>query len=84
MTGLMYYRPDDHIDYLLKCLEKVKAENISSINWNLFIDQRRKTPLPPITPNGENGRVQSLSREPSFVTRKLTIITHIISDLDNF
>ncbi|KAK2184381.1 hypothetical protein NP493_268g03045 [Ridgeia piscesae] len=69
MTGLMYYRPDDHIDYLLKCLEKVKAENISSINWNLFIDQRRKTPLPPITPNGENGRVQSLSREPSFVTQ---------------
>lgn len=69
MTGLMYYRPDDHIDYLLKCLDKVKEEQISSINWNLFIDQRRKTPLPPITPNGENGRIQSISREPSFVTQ---------------
>ena len=26
MTGLMYYRPDDHIKYLQDCLTKVKAE----------------------------------------------------------
>ena len=85
MTGLMYYRPDDHVDYLLTCLEKVKDENICTINWNLFIDQRRKSPLPPITPlpngenGGENGRTAPLSRESSFVTRKLTNITVITS-----
>ena len=26
MTGLMYYRPDDHVDYLQTCLNKIKSD----------------------------------------------------------
>ena len=67
MTGLMYYRPEDHITYLQECLRKVQSEGAESVRWNLFIQQRLKTPLPPITP--ENGRSsQMMDRDPSFIT----------------
>ncbi|XP_046330687.2 uncharacterized protein LOC124114162 [Haliotis rufescens] len=53
MTGLMFHRPSDHIQYLLDCLEKVK--NNGQVTWNMFVEYKRsKTPLPPITP--ENGK----------------------------
>lgn len=53
MTGLMFHRPTDHIQYLLDCLEKVK--NNGQVTWNMFVEYKRsKTPLPPITP--ENGK----------------------------
>lgn len=47
MTGLMYYRPEDHIGYLQDCLSKLQDEGSDSVTWKRFIDQRR-TPLPPI------------------------------------
>lgn len=53
MTGLMYYRPDDHLGYINECLTKIKNDGLQSIKWNMFIEQARKTPLPPI---GQNGR----------------------------
>ncbi|KAK2151184.1 hypothetical protein LSH36_373g02088 [Paralvinella palmiformis] len=65
MTGLMYYRPDDHITYLQDCLRKVKEQGVESVRWNLFIEQRRKTPLPPIS---SDGRLSRLNRENSFIT----------------
>ena len=65
MTGLMYYRPDDHITYLQECLRKVKEQGVETVRWNLFIEQRRKTPLPPIS---SDGRLSRLNRENSFVT----------------
>ncbi len=74
MTGLMYYLPEDHIHYLQDCLLKVKEQGVESVRWNLFIDQKRKTPLPPITPD-ENGRVHTpgtRSRETSFVRGELS------------
>ena len=68
MTGLMYYRPEDHITYLQDCLRKVSDDGVDQVRWNLFIDSRRKTPLPPITPSagGENGRSRPMSRDQSF------------------
>ena len=69
MTGLMYYRPDDHIKYLQDCLTKVKAEGMDNVRWNIFIDAHRgKTPLPPIGSAGTNGHTQpQLPPEPGIL-----------------
>ncbi|XP_062593112.1 adenylate kinase isoenzyme 5-like [Saccostrea cucullata] len=54
MTGLMYHRPQDHIKYLIECLEKVKEKGPQNVTWSSFVDIRRaKTPLPPIDQNGQ-------------------------------
>ncbi len=42
MTALMFKQPDDHIDYIIKCLERLKGdENETSSNpdlkWNTFL-----------------------------------------------
>ena len=64
----MYYRPDDHISYLQECLRKIKDEGLENVKWNIFIESRKKTPLPPIG-GGDNGRSQTpLGRDPSFIT----------------
>ncbi|XP_006824705.1 adenylate kinase isoenzyme 5-like, partial [Saccoglossus kowalevskii] len=61
MTGLMYYRPEDHLEYMQECLNKAKEKGPDNIKWNSFVeDIKRSSPLPPITP--------SLSREPTFQT----------------
>ncbi|KAH9498983.1 Adenylate kinase isoenzyme 5 [Bulinus truncatus] len=53
MTGLMFHRPKDHIQYLIDCLEKVKTKSQAELTWNLFVEVRStKTPLPPI----DNGK----------------------------
>ncbi|KAL5011338.1 hypothetical protein ScPMuIL_009889 [Solemya velum] len=63
MTGLMYHRPADHIQYLIDCLGKVKENGSTNITWSSFVDIRRtKTPLPPITPP-ENGKRSPRSRQ---------------------
>ncbi|KAL8558593.1 hypothetical protein ACOMHN_046311 [Nucella lapillus] len=68
MTGLMFHRPTDHIQYLIECLEKVKVKGQEEMRWNMFIEiQRVKTPLPPITPG--NGR-RPVSREQSMTPKK--------------
>ncbi|KAK6195177.1 hypothetical protein SNE40_000655 [Patella caerulea] len=54
MTGLMFHRPDDHLDYLIECLKKVKADKKSHIAWDTFVDIKKRSPLPPISP--ENGK----------------------------
>ena len=54
MTGLMYYRPEDHLSYIHECLSKIKSDGPDAVKWNLFIEKARKTPLPPIA--GQNGR----------------------------
>ena len=61
MTGLMYYRPEDHVRYLQECLEKLKLEgpDHSAIEWSKFIEQRIRTPLPPIPSSKQNGHSRS-------------------------
>jgi len=69
MTGLMFYRPEDHIAYLQECLKKIRADGVDKVRWNLFIESKRKTPLPPITP--DNGRARTPAggqRGESFIT----------------
>ncbi|CAG5129709.1 unnamed protein product, partial [Candidula unifasciata] len=62
MTGLMFHRPNDHIQYLIDSLEKVKAKGQDAVTWNMFVEAHSaKTPLPPILP--ENGKRRPLSRE---------------------
>ncbi|KAL3872034.1 hypothetical protein ACJMK2_040003 [Sinanodonta woodiana] len=56
MTGLMYNRPGDHVQYLIDCLVKVKDKGQENITWSSFVDIRRtKTPLPPISSNDKKG-----------------------------
>ena len=57
MTGLMYYRPDDHIKYIHECLSKIKSGQLESLKWNIFIEKARKSPLPPLS--GNNSRSAS-------------------------
>ena len=73
MTGLMYYRPEDHIDYLRECLLQVRENGIDSVRWNIFLDQHRKSkePLPPISADSpENGKARLVPREPTFLRGK--------------
>ncbi|CAL8343284.1 unnamed protein product [Merluccius merluccius] len=54
LTGLMYYRPDDPIDYLEGCLKKVRELGGSEkVRWDTFVGQEKKS-LPPL--NGGQSR----------------------------
>lgn len=54
LTGLMYYRPDDPIDYLEGCLKKVRElGGPDKVRWDTFVGQEKK-PLPPL--NGGQSR----------------------------
>lgn len=44
MTGLMFKQPDDHIEYIISCLQRVKASaqkggatGASHVKWNTFL-----------------------------------------------
>ncbi|XP_026170405.1 adenylate kinase isoenzyme 5 [Mastacembelus armatus] len=54
LTGLMYYRPDDPIDYLEVCLKKVRElGGTDKVRWDTFVGQEKKS-LPPL--NGGQSR----------------------------
>ncbi|XP_068196763.1 adenylate kinase isoenzyme 5 [Antennarius striatus] len=54
LTGLMYYRPDDPIDYLDGCLKKVRElGGPDKVRWDTFVGQEKKS-LPPL--NGGQSR----------------------------
>ncbi|XP_066537446.1 adenylate kinase isoenzyme 5 [Hoplias malabaricus] len=54
LTGLMYYRPDDPIDYLEGCLKKVRElGGTDKVRWDTFVGQEKKS-LPPL--NGGQSR----------------------------
>eukprot|EP00063_Salmo_salar_P068261 XP_014043096.1 PREDICTED: adenylate kinase isoenzyme 5 [Salmo salar] len=54
LTGLMYYKPEDPIDYLEVCLKKVRElGGPDRVRWDTFVGQEKKS-LPPI--NGGQSR----------------------------
>ncbi|XP_075471880.1 adenylate kinase isoenzyme 5 isoform X1 [Ascaphus truei] len=54
LNGLMYYRPDDPVDYLENCLEKVKELGGSEkVRWDTFVGPDKRN-LPPL--NGGQAR----------------------------
>ncbi|KAM3865545.1 adenylate kinase isoenzyme 5-like [Diretmus argenteus] len=54
LTGLMYYRPDDPVDYLEGCLKKVRdLGGPDKVRWDTFVGQEKKS-LPPL--NGGQSR----------------------------
>uniref|UniRef100_A0A452HPM1 Uncharacterized protein n=1 Tax=Gopherus agassizii TaxID=38772 RepID=A0A452HPM1_9SAUR len=54
LTGLMYYLPEDPIDYLECCLQKVRElGGPEKVQWDTFIGQEQWT-LPPV--NGGQGK----------------------------
>lgn len=54
LTGLMYYRPDDPIDFLESCLKKARElGGPEKVRWDTFVGQEKKS-LPPL--NGGQSR----------------------------
>lgn len=48
LTGLMYYQPDDPIDYLEGCLKKARElGGPDKVRWDTFVAHEKK-PLPPL------------------------------------
>ena len=85
MTGLMYHRPSDHIQYLIDCLHKVHDKGQENITWSSFVDIRRsKTPLPPINNNEKKRPTSKGSSRPTSRTRtpKGKIIIAMLFDVD--
>lgn len=37
MTGLMFKQPDNHIEYIINCLQKVNKNSDNQVKWNAFI-----------------------------------------------
>ncbi|XP_035272250.1 adenylate kinase isoenzyme 5-like [Anguilla anguilla] len=51
LTGLMFYRPDDPIEYLESSLKKIKElGGTDKVRWDTFIGQEKKS-LPPLNGN---------------------------------
>lgn len=61
MTGLMFKQPDDHIDYIINCLHKIKSPNSqkNQVKWNTFITAVGEK---------ENANPMNLSREARLVS----------------
>ncbi|KAI5612616.1 adenylate kinase isoenzyme 5 [Silurus asotus] len=54
LTGLMFYRPDDPIEYMETCLKKVRElGGTEKVRWDTFVGQEKKS-LPPL--NGGQSR----------------------------
>ena len=55
MTGLMFKQPDDHLDYIIGCLQKLKSTSTNNkaaahpVKWNTFL-----TPAEGLAPVKEN------------------------------
>ncbi len=68
LTGLLYNKPDDHLQFLGDCINS--AKKISNLKWDTFLDHN-KNPLPAI-PRTTDGPIRSesfgLSDEPVFPT----------------
>lgn len=48
LTGLMYYQPDDPIEYLEGCLKKARElGGPDKVRWDTFVGHEKK-PLPPL------------------------------------
>lgn len=36
----MYHRPNDHLDYMQQCIEKIRANGMNSVRWDLFLQSK--------------------------------------------
>ena len=59
MTGLMFKQPDDHIDYIIGCLQRLKTgaqkgtASTNQVKWNTFLTTHGSNgnELPPLRDN---------------------------------
>lgn len=70
MTGLMFKQPDDHIDYIIQCLQRLKgntapANSKNPVKWNTFITNGNDKDLPPLK---ENNNPNNLNKEARLVS----------------
>lgn len=71
LTGLMYYRPDDPIEYLEGCLKKARElGGPDKVRWDTFVGQEKKS-LPPL--NGGQSRRSLFRNGKQGGTPQLTI-----------
>uniref|UniRef100_A0A3P9DEK6 Adenylate kinase 5 n=1 Tax=Maylandia zebra TaxID=106582 RepID=A0A3P9DEK6_9CICH len=73
LTGLMYYRPDDPIEYLEGCLKKARElGGPEKVRWDTFVGQEKKS-LPPLnggTHENQNKFHPLLPDSPNFPYRR--------------
>ncbi len=48
MTGLMYNKPHDPIDFMQRALTKIRKDPDKKVTWDMFIDN----PPPPLESDG--------------------------------
>ena len=62
MTGLMFHRPDDHLTYLIECIQKVQLSGSNTVNWNAFVEFKNTgTALPPISAASQRDSADDVS-----------------------
>lgn len=72
LNGLMCYKPDDPIEYLESCLQKVKElGGAEKVKWDTFVSPEKKT-LPPL--NGGQSR-RSFFRNGNVLSMKIFIFS---------
>lgn len=70
LNGLICYKPDDPVEYLESCLQKVKELGGSEkVKWDTFVSPEKKT-LPPL--NGGQSR-RSFFRNGNVLSIKMII-----------
>lgn len=70
LNGLMCYKPDDPIEYLESCLQKVKELGGSEkVKWDTFVSPEKKS-LPPL--NGGQSR-RSFFRNGNVLSIKMIV-----------
>lgn len=70
LNGLMCYKPEDPIEYLESCLQKVKElGGPEKVKWDTFVSPEKKT-LPPL--NGGQTR-RSFFRNGNVLSIKITV-----------
>lgn len=45
MSALMYHQPEDHVKYIMDCLQNVQSQKYKAIKWNTFIENDTKLGL---------------------------------------
>ncbi|PAA88275.1 hypothetical protein BOX15_Mlig000750g1, partial [Macrostomum lignano] len=75
MTALMYHRPTDHLSFIQECVERVKLHGVSSVRWDLFLEEgggganKAGRQLPPVTPPGSSRASSRAGSRADFVDK---------------
>lgn len=67
MTGLMVHKPDDHLDFLAQCINKIKESGKLDLSWNSFVEVKKSSALPPISKNNTQTSFPDKQHQGTFI-----------------